>query len=949
MSLSDALAAAVTSAREALGDPLGRVWVVSPSVLASEMARRELGATHDVLDVRFSTPGRLVSELAEVELALDGLTSPPAGWHRSQVEALLDEGVIGGRFAATLQARGWAAALARVAREMESGGITSEALRGLPLTSDLVERCELVAGLVERLLAALADAGHATPTQTLEAALRALESGHPVAEPGAVVLLGDGRLPELERRALLAWLHGRPVFRLALPAFEALDPEPYGLRELAPDATPVPVATPTPSIDLVGTPDEVREAAELVREVQRALANDPALALDRIAIVLPDTEIVEPLAAALQRAGLPATWQIGRPLAETPAGRFVGALLALYDEAPVIQWYSLLTEPGLRLAARLGAQVTQGRGRWRRYLGPLRHARSVVAVLGALDRRIDEAIERGPDGEDDRIALQGLRASLVAVRGLVSELRRASSASDLAATLLPMLHPSRGWFRRGADTSRLASALEALSLARGARTGWRRSADILRDVLAETALLSGALSDRALRVVEPMSTLGGSFDLVLVGGLVHGRFPREPSEDPILPDVVRDAIETATGVALVRSTDLPALEERRLASVLSSARGRLVGFVPRSDFAKGRPTLLSPFARSLASIAAGTAMTFSQTEQALDHRGSRSGVPPTPEDALGPAQYLAARLQSGRALDAALAHPAAGRAIRRSRALARLAEGELTPELLPYAGVVPEGLGDPEEGWEGPMQPRRLWSLLEDPEGWLLRELGAYSLRSLRPGLDPTRDYAVRRRLLRVLSELLDDGRVTREGVLAAFAQELREELAEGGFDEPDALIREALREAEAQLGDPADLPAGSGSEAPAQVDPEAPFLIEEGEGLRAGDGPVALVAKKPTRNNKTTAAGGVTLEALARGTGLTARTLDDQEVAVSAGELVEVRENLRATAHAVTAGWFPSTDEGSRGLKPKPPRNRLNDDLTWDWTDPERAELVLAALGGEA
>lgn len=948
MSLPDALATAVHSAREALGDPLGRVWVLSPSVVASEFARRELGAAHDVLDVRFTTPGRLVSELAEVELALQGLSPTPAGWHRAQVEALLDEGAIGGRFASTLQARGWAAALARVARELESAGLDANALRDLPLTSDLQERCALVADLLERLTAKTAEAELATPAQTLDAARRALDSGHPLAEPGAVILLGDGRLPELERSAVLAWLDGRPVLRLGLPAFEDLPAEPQGLRELAPDAPVVEVPAAAPAIELVGTSDEVREASELVRAAQRALAEDPNLALDRIAIVLPDTEIVEPLAAALQRAGLPATWQIGRPLAETPAGRWVGALLALHDEAPVIQWYSLLTEPGLRLSARLGAQATQGRGRWRRLLGPLRHARSIPAVLGALDRRIDEARERGPDGEDDRLALQGLRACLVAVRGLVSTLRRASSASDLAATLVPLLHPGRGWFRRGPDTSRLLAALELLAGSRGPRTGWRRSADIVRDLMAETALLSGALSDRALRVVEPMSTLGGSFDLVLVGGLVHGRFPREPSEDPILPDVVRAAIEEATGVALVRSTDLPALERRRLAAVLSAARGRLLGFVPRSDFAKGRPTLLSPFARTLASLAVGTPLTFSATEQTLVHRGSRSGVPPIPDDALGPAQFLAARLQAGRALDAALAHPGAGPAIRRARALARLSQGELDAELLPYAGVIPAELATPEGGWSAPMAPRLLWGLLSDPEGWLLKQLGAWSLRSLRPGFDPTRDYAVRRRLLRILGELAAEARVTHETVLTAFAQDLREELAEGGFEDAEALVAEAVRGARAELGDPSDLPVGRGLDEATQVDPEAPFVIEEGDGLRGPDGPIALVDKKPPTKSASAAAAGVALEALARGTGVVVRALDDQHVSVGAPDLEDVRQGVRATAEAVTAGWFPSLDAGSNGRVTRPPRNRLADDPRWDWTDPEQAGPLLAAVGAE-
>jgi hypothetical protein len=936
MSLSDALASAVATARAALGDPVGRVWVVTPSSVASELARRELGTAHDVLDVRFQTPGRLVGELAEVELAIQGLQPLPAGWHRARVEALLDEGTVGGRFSETLQARGWASALARLVRELQGAGIAGAALRDLPLTPDLRERCALVADLLDALDSSLAREGRASPTQAAAAAIEALASGHPAADPGAVVLLGDGRLPPLERHVLARWLRGRPVVRVGLSAFEALEPEPGGLRALAPDAAGLAVSGGASSIELVSTPDEVREASELVRTVQAALATDPSLALDRVAIVLPDTEIVEPLAAALQRAGIPATWLIGRPLAETQAGRFVGALLALHDEAPVVQWYSLLTEPGLRLGARLGTQALQGRGRWRRFLAPLRHARSVLAVLGALDRRIEEALTAGPGEEEDRIALQGLRACLVAVRGLVSELRRARSPSQLAAALLPLLHPVQGWWRRGADTSRLASTLEGL-----ARDG-------VGDVLAETPLLAGSLTDPALRVLEPMSTLGGTFDLVLVAGLVNKTFPREPSEDPILPDTARRALTEATGILLATSEDQPALERRRLAAVLSSARGRLVGFVARSDFSKGRPALLSPFARELASLAAGTPQTFSDAERALIPRGSRSGVPPEPEAALGAGQHLAARLAQGSGLDAALAHPAAGPAMHRARALARLAAGEVSAELLPYAGVVPAELGIPEGGWEAPMEPRRLWSMLEDPEDWLLGQLGARSLSTLRPGFDPTTQRAVRRRLLRVLADLLREGRTTRAEVLTAAATTLSDELAEYGFERPDALVAELVREADGLLGDPADLPSGGGLGEPRPVDPGAPFVIEGGDGLPGAQDLVALVETKPTRNNKATATQGVGLEALALGSGLVARTIDDVEVPIRADELAPVRERVQATAAAVTAGWFPSIDTGSGGQRPRPPRHRLSDDVPWDWADPDVAIPILAQVGGE-
>jgi len=946
LTLSASLSRAIHLARTQLGDPLGRVWVITPSVVAAELARRELGAEHDILDVRFTTPARLVAQLAEVELALAGRTPFPAGWHRGRVEALLEEGAIGGRFATTLQARGWAAALARLTRELQSAGVTGTMLRTLDLAPDLAERCVLVADLLDALAAMATDEGHALPVDVADAAKRAMGARHPLSEPGAVVLLGDARLPRLDRVTLGMWLHGRPTLRLALAPLEALPLEPMGLLALAPDATIVPSPAAPPQIEVFATPDEVREASAIARIVQAALSADPNLALDRVAIVLPDTDIVEPLAAALTRAGIPATWQIGRPVSETPAGRFVGALLALRDDSPPVDWYALLTEPGLRLSARLGAQVTQGRGRWRRLLAPLRNARSVLAVLAALDRSIEAAVTGEESREGDLAALRGLRTAIVGVRQIVSPLRSARSAGALAAMLHPLLDPKTGWWRRAPDTARLSSALEILAQDGGRPSTFARAATTLLDAITETPLLAGALTDPAVRVLEPMSTLGGSFELVVLGGLVHGRFPRDPSEDPILTDTVRDALRVTHGISLPLSTDQPAAERRRLAAVLSASRNRLVGLVPRADFAKGRPSLVSPFARELASLAAGRELGFAEMERSMPTLGSRAGVPPAADDALGSAEYLAARLAigDGSALSSAVSDPCIGRTMRRARALGRLAEGELTKGLLPYLGVVPTELVPLTDGWDAPMPPWQLQRLVTDPEGWLLGQLGVRSLTSLRAGFDPTNRYAIRDRLLSVLAEKLADGRTSREGVLVAAAETLREELTMLGFEGIDAVVHDAQRACAQVLGDPSDLPPRPGLSAPTVVDPQAPFVIEGGDGLPGSD-TIALVGEVPGPKDRIGAARSVALEALARNQGLSVRALDDRAGEVPADALGKLRERVRATAAAVEAGWFPSEDTGTSGRTSRPPRNRLTDDRSASWVDPDASAPVFALI----
>ena len=185
-----------------------------------------------------------------------------------------------------------------------------------------------------------------------------------------------------------------------------LPPAVRGLTAAAPHATSFAVAPLDPKVHLVRTPDPMREVTEAVREVQSAVAE--GVPYDRIALVLPDAAEAVTLREALERAGIPATWQTGPALASAPAARFVLHALGLRaGEDSVRAWYELLRLPLLRLRANAGETVARGRGRWRGLLAKCGAYRGSETILAALDAYQAERARGEEDAERLQKELQG--------------------------------------------------------------------------------------------------------------------------------------------------------------------------------------------------------------------------------------------------------------------------------------------------------------------------------------------------------------------------------------------------------------------------------------------------------------------------------------------------------------------------------------------------------------
>jgi hypothetical protein len=779
--LGRALANAIGRVRAGLGDPFAPVVVLAPAGPNGVLARRTLALEGPQLRVWFETPEGLLRAQLPVGFWRE-LREEPPGWARATLGRLvLGLGAEGrlGRFAETLARRGWRDPLAASLAWLEGQGVGAAALEALAVdagtASHLAERARILRALLAGLEAARAAEGIAAPGALAAAATAAVGGREGVGASLArgVVVLGDRELPRTLSGFLTRWLAGRAVVRIALPGAAALPLAPSGLAAAAGDCPVVEVAlvegevpeglrallnrlfgggggAPAPddgSVVLARTPDDVRETVECVREVQRALAR--GVPLDRIAIVLPDAGQAAALEEALARAEIPATFLVGRPARELGAARLLRVALdvALGEETPS-RLYELLGHPALGLRGALGPEAVRGKGRWRRLLGTLASARGLARIAAGIER-LELETERGPE---EVAREQAARASLTgAIRALEAALAPLRAPGSLGAHARAWTAFLERFGRRSEARGRLLALLDPLASARasGPELG-AAEARVELDSLLERELTRGNLSERSLRVLAPMSLLGGEFDTVCLLGLSEGRFPTAAHEDAILPDELLEGLAARLGRPLPLSREHEALERRRLAAALGAARRTLWLSVPGLDFETERPTLASSLALEVASALLGRRARYRDLEPprgagagaaALTVRaGSRAqAYPPDPADAVGALEHLVTRVARGDAgARAALASHLVSRGVLQlHRSMHRACRSR---ELDAWTGLVPPAvLAVP--GLDGtPLAPHALAALLEQPGDFFFRQmLGAFPpkpLRSYRPPLE---------------------------------------------------------------------------------------------------------------------------------------------------------------------------------------------------------------------
>lgn len=923
--LGEALAQAIDALRDGLGDPRAPVAVLTPSAANGQLARQSLARQGGFIRVEFLTPERLAQGLGAARLAAQGLRPEPPGWLRATVGAQVRGLAAGlGPHGAALARPGWRPTLVDALSRLEGAGATVEGLRALTAHGD---RLGPLATLLEAVQAARAEAGLFGAAQAAAAALAAVhDPSAPANRARAVVVLGDRALEAGVFALCRAWIGARPARRVAVAPLAQLPPAPLGLWAAAGDA---PAAPCTPGAGRVGalqaalfgegagplvddgrvqvvrTPDPVRDAAEAARAVRAAVRE--GVPLDRIAVALPDAESAEPLAAALAKAGIPATWLTGPPLARTPAARLLLLWLQMAAGARSLSdVYELLRHPSFRL----NGATPVGRGRWRKILAAC-GAGGGEALADAVAAWVDQVAEDAPD---DRAAGTSLQAALQVCQ---VEWAALDQRDTLAGHARRWRAFCQAWVRRGPDTRRVLEVLEGwLGAEAPPRLSLAEATAELADALSRAPAQQGRLSDPAVLVAEPMALLGGDFLRVFVLGLGHGRFPRKAQEDALLTDAVVADL-AAAGLPLADSAATEARERRRLAFALSAARDGLWLSVPRFDAnpSKPRPVLPGALARAVVTALQGRRATHADLE-ALPLAGSRAdAVPEDAREALGALHHRISRLLAGdaAALRGLAQRHGPQRLLHLHRALTRVAQGG---ERDGWTGRIdPAALACP--GLDGEALPaHRLARLIEDPQRFLMGTvLGAWPAKPLAPPADPTEPWPQADRLRAAAAQAV--GAEEPEAALwAAWTADLEAALRfRPEITEATRLVARQLAELTAR-GLLAALPPAAIQDLPDGAAGAGPWQVA-GEARPVSDAGALLAFRKPPGVKSRPHEGGLAELLAARAAGLGgAHWIDADGRQHQAPVDPRVLDDLLAAATArARAGLYPPKASGGRGV----------------------------------
>ena len=315
---------------------------------------------------------------------------------------------------------------------------------------------------------------------------------------------------------------------------------------------------------------EEAQAVAIAHEVTAAVSEEAASSFDRIAVAFRDVRGHESaLRAALRDAGVPAQFDVTRPLRATPLG---GALV-----------------DALEFAAH-GARASL-----------LSFMRSPFGGVAQAEARALEARLRRLGASDPDEVLRQLRPSPDSVVGLVAELRvwrdrpvpkqGLSAIAQLVSRAFAAGEQERGSLEAREDADVQRAVMRLLESTAELRTQYSL-ADLVRG-LSELRVTPGAIEMPGHLQVMPVTRLRGRrFDVVVLGGLNAGEFPATADESMLAGSAVHEVL-TSFGAAesQLRGTEL---ERMLFYEAASRARNRLI-MVARTSDDEGEAALASSF------------------------------------------------------------------------------------------------------------------------------------------------------------------------------------------------------------------------------------------------------------------------------------------------------------------------------------------------------------------
>lgn len=408
------------------------------------------------------------------------------------------------------------------------------------------------------------------------------------------------------------------------------------------------VASEPARVTFVSSPGEGREAVEVSRGLL-ALA-ERGVAFDRMAVVVRAVENYRAvLEEALARAEIPAHFAEGvrRPAAE---GRAFNALLACANEGlsarRFAEYLSIGVAPALA-AESGGAAAPAG------FVSPRRWERLLVdaAVIGGRARWTRRLRGLARSMEDRLAALEDLddprRESLSTEIALLGQLERFAFPILDALEALPRGSSWSEWLRALDGLARLSlAAPESVceTLAELAPLGPVGSVtlDMVQRLLSPRlhSVIVRSSGNAAGRVFVGSvdDVRGRAFDSVFVLGIAEKVFPPRISEDPLLPDRVRQALQPTPRLM----ADRVAHERLGLRLAIGCASERAVLSFPRFDQEHNRPRVPSFYGLEVLQAIHGVLPAFDElTRRADPGAAARMGwpAPKQPDQAIDCAEY----------------------------------------------------------------------------------------------------------------------------------------------------------------------------------------------------------------------------------------------------------------------------------------------------------------------
>jgi ATP-dependent helicase/nuclease subunit B len=275
-------------------------------------------------------------------------------------------------------------------------------------------------------------------------------------------------------------------------------------------------------LTLIEADTETDEAAAIAMALREAVEVEGATA----ALVTPSAALARRVAAKLMRFGEPAALSLGRPLADSPIGEILLALLVLLDDdgdpvalATVIK-HPLRTGMDLEAAAALEHAKLRGPRRWKDLAG-------LVREEGASEILAPIAAALGGAGLDEElVGVSQVADRLCVIAEALTDATLWSGGPGEAAARL---------FREVIDAG---DALGPMTLSQALRT--------LRLLLLRTEAPPERAAEGRIAIFGPLEARLQRRDLIVLGGLNEGDWPELPQEGAFLNRTMRAALGLAS-------------------------------------------------------------------------------------------------------------------------------------------------------------------------------------------------------------------------------------------------------------------------------------------------------------------------------------------------------------------------------------------------------------------